>query len=181
MRQTLMSGVITAVAAACYALPAAAKSDGSETAGNVLTIALPVAGAGYALYQHDTNGALQIGLSWAATYGASYLIQQVVKEQRPDHSGWDSFPSDSTSTAFAAASSIQVRYGWNFGIPAYAAAAFVGYSRVDAQKHHWGDVAAGAILGWGVGQLVASPYRSMPEVHAFADAKGGGVDAHWSW
>ena len=181
MRQALMVGVITAVVAACCALPAAAERDGVETAGNVVTIALPVAGVGYALYQHDTDGALQVGLSWAATYGASYLIQQVVKEERPDHTGWDSFPSDSTATAFAAASSIQVRYGSNFGIPAYAAAAFVGYSRVEAKKHHWGDVAAGAVLGWGIGQLIAKPYRSRPEVRAFADATGAGVDAHWTW
>jgi membrane-associated phospholipid phosphatase len=176
-----MHGALLVAIASFTASPVVAKSGGIETAGNVVTIALPVAGVGYALYRHDTSGGLQIGLSWVTTYAASYLIQQVVKEERPDHSGWDSFPSDSTSTAFAAASSIQIRYGWHYGLPAYAAAAFVGYSRVDAEKHHWGDVAAGAVLGWGVGQLISTPYRPVPEIHAFADRTGAGVGAHWTW
>jgi membrane-associated phospholipid phosphatase len=179
---TVKTGIILSAAAACFAAsPVAAENDGIETAGNVLTIALPLAGGGLALYHHDLDGALQIGASWAATYAASYLIQQVVKEERPDHSGWDSFPSDSTSTAFAAASSIQVRYGWNYGLPAYAVAAFVGYSRVEADRHHWTDVAAGAVLGWGIGQLLTDPYRPMPEIHGFADRTGAGIGAHWTW
>jgi membrane-associated phospholipid phosphatase len=176
------AGIILSIGAACFvASPVAAENDGIETAGNVLKIALPLAGGGLALYHHDLDGVLQIGLSWAGAYAASYLIKQVVKEERPDHSGWDSFPSDSTSTAFAAASSIQVRYGWNYGLPAYAVAAFVGYSRVEADKHHWGDVAAGAVLGWGIGQLLTDPYRPVPEVRAFADGNGAGVGAHWTW
>ena len=39
------------------------------------------------------------------------------------------------------------RYGWEFGLPAYAAASFVAYSRVEAGEHHPEDVAAGAAIG----------------------------------
>lgn len=160
---------------------ASADSDFIETSGRVLMIALPVAGGAYALYRDDRRGLLQIGASVAGAYGASFLLQQVVKEERPDHSGWDSFPSDSTAIAFAAASSIQVRYGWDYGLPSYAIAAFVGYSRVEADKHHWGDVAAGAVIGWAAGQLLTDPYEEMPAMHVFADTKGAAINLHWTW
>ncbi len=39
------------------------------------------------------------------------------------------------------------RYGWDYGIPAYAAASFVGYSRVESGKHYAHDVVAGAAIG----------------------------------
>jgi len=170
----------TAVAVG-VASPASADSDFIETSGRVLMIGLPLAGGAYALYRGDRQGALQIGLSVVSAYGASYLLQQVVKEERPDHSGWDSFPSDSTAIAFAAASSIQVRYGWDYGLPSYAIAAFVGYSRVEADKHHWGDVAAGALIGWAAGQLLTDPYEEMPAMQVFADTKGAGINLHWTW
>ena len=161
--------------------PASADSDFIETSGRVLMIALPVAGGAYALYRDDTQGALQIGLSVASAYGASYLLQQVVKKERPDHSGWDSFPSDSTAIAFAAASSIQVRYGWDYGLPSYAIAAYVGYSRVEADKHHWGDVAVGALIGWAAGQLLTDPYEEMPAMQVYGDTKGAAINLRWTF
>jgi PAP2 superfamily len=173
--------VLATALAMGVASPASADSDFIETSGRVLMIALPVAGGAYALYRDDRRGALQIGFSVVSAYGASYLLQQVVKEERPDHSGWDSFPSDSTSVAFAAASSIQVRYGWDYGLPSYAIAAFVGYSRVEADKHHWGDVAAGAAIGWIAGQLLTDPYEEMPAMQVFADTKGAAINLRWTF
>jgi len=161
--------------------PASAKSGGIDTAGNVLKYALPVAGAALNLAHDDADGALQLGVSWLGALGSSYLLQQVVTEERPDHSGMHAFPSDSTATAFAAASSIQVRYGWRYGLPAYAVAAFVGYSRIEADKHRWHDVAAGALIGWGIGQLVTSRYQQLPEIQAYADTEGAGFQAFWHW
>lgn len=173
--------LLTTSVVVCIAQPASADSDFIETSGRVLMIGLPVAGGAYALYTGDRRGFLQIGTSVAGAYGVSLLLQQVVKEERPDHSGWDSFPSDSTAIAFAAASAIQVRYGWDYGLPSYAIAAFVGYSRVHADKHHWGDVAAGALIGWAAGQLLTDPYEEMPAMQVFADTKGAGINLHWTW
>jgi membrane-associated phospholipid phosphatase len=144
-------------------------------------IGLPTAGGAYALYRRDRQGLLQLGVSVAGAYGVSLLLKQVVREQRPDHSGWDAFPSDSTAISFAAASAIQVRYGWDYGLPSYAVAAFVGYSRVEADRHNWGDVAAGALIGWAAGQLLTDPYEESPAMQVFADSKGGAVSLHWSW
>ena len=162
-------------------VPGQAKSKGIEDAGNAMKFALPAAGLLLNYVNNDKNGALQLGVSWLGAYGTGLLLKELVKERRPDGSGMDSFPSDSTATAFAAASSIQVRYGWNYGLPAYAAAAFVGVSRVEADKHHWHDVAAGAVIGWGIGQLVTAPYRQFPDIQAYADSKGAAVSATWNW
>lgn len=174
-----MSGLATAVALG-LATPASADSDFVETSGRVLMFALPVAGGAYALWKDDRQGLLQLGASVATAYGTSFLLQKVVKEERPDHSGWDSFPSDSTAIAFSSASSIQVRYGWDYGLPAYAIAAYVGYSRVEADKHHWGDVAAGAAIGIVSGLFWTSRYQA-PVMHVTADTTGGAVNLHWTF
>lgn len=133
-------------------------SDGIETAGEVLRFALPLAAGGYSLWQRDYDGVLQLGVSELASVGTSLLLQQFIREQRPDHSDWHSFPSDSTAMAFSAASYLQIRYGWNYGLPAYAVAAFVGYSRVEADKHDWKDVAAGAFIGWVFSEITTIRY-----------------------
>jgi hypothetical protein len=172
---------LAATIALGFATPASADSDFIETSGRVLMIGLPVAGGAYALYRGDRRGLLQIGASVASAYGVSFLLQKVVKEERPDYSGWDSLPSDSTATAFAAASSIQNRYGWSYGLPSYAIAAFVGYSRVEADRHHWQDVAAGAVIGWAAGWLLTDPYEEMPQMQVFADTKGAGINLRWTF
>jgi membrane-associated phospholipid phosphatase len=159
----------------------ACADDFVETSGRVLMIGLPVAGGAYALYKGDRQGLLQIGASVVSAYGVSFLLKKVVKEERPDHSGWDSFPSDSASIAFASASSIQVRYGWDYGLPAYAIATYVGYSRVEADKHHWQDVAAGAAIGMVAGWLFTDPYEEMPAMQVMADTRGAAINLHWTW
>lgn len=45
-------------------------------------------------------------------------------------------------------------YGWKKAIPAYAAASYVGASRMRSQKHHLTDVLAGATIGFIVGRTV---------------------------
>ena len=78
--------------------------------------------------------------------------------------------------AFAAASTIFNREGKSFGIPAMAVATFVGVARVEADKHHWYDVAVGAGIGMASGFLIT---RNRPDkiavVTPWGDTKGGGI------
>jgi len=152
-------------AAACGAALTLAASpvhaDGIESAGEVLRVALPLAAFGYSLYREDYDGALQLGVSEIFAEGTSLVLQHLIREQRPDKSDWHSFPSDSAAVSFSAASYLQIRYGWEYGLPAYAVAAFVGYSRVEADKHHWGDVLAGAVIGWAASEITTIRYRNM--------------------
>jgi membrane-associated phospholipid phosphatase len=179
MRALLLATVVVV----CTDAPATADSDFIETAGSILAAGLPAAGGAYALYRGDRRGFLQIGASVLSAYGVSFALQRIVREQRPDPtlSGWNSFPSDSTAVAFASASAIQVRYGWDYGLPSYAIAAFVGYSRVHADKHHWTDVAAGALIGSVAGWLFTDPLEEMPAMQVFADSKSAGINLHWRW
>jgi membrane-associated phospholipid phosphatase len=146
------------VSAAAVGLVAPAQADGIKTAGEVLRIALPAGAGGISVAKGDYHGVLQLALSEAASYGASYALQSMVKERTPDGTSNRSFPSDSAAVAFSAATYLERRYGWDYGMPAYAVAAFVGYSRVEADKHHWKDVAAGALIGWGASMLITSRY-----------------------
>ena len=171
-----------AFVAAFVASATPALADGVKTAGEILRIALPVAAGGYSLYKQDYDGVLQLTVSEVMAEGTSLVLQHFIKERRPDKSDWHSFPSDSTAVAFSAASYLQIRYGWNYGLPAYAVAAFVGYSRVEAKKHHWGDVLAGAVLGWGASEITTIRYRNfqITATPGFGDTPlGFSVSANW--
>lgn len=76
------------------------------------------------------------------------ILKNIVREPRPgDKESKVSFPSGHTATAFAFASVIGADYGWGWGVPAYALAAFVGFSRMNDNQHYFHDVVGGATLG----------------------------------
>lgn len=75
------------------------------------------------------------------------LLKYSVREKRPDSSAKNSFPSGHTTTAFAFASVVQEKHGLQYGVPAYALATFVGFSRINDNKHYLFDVIAGGLVG----------------------------------
>ena len=84
----------------------------------------------------------------------TFALKYAVGRERPDGSDNLSFPSGHTSNAFAGATVIERHYGWKLGVPAYATATFIGFSRMAANRHHFSDVVGGALLGYGVGRAV---------------------------
>lgn len=99
-----------------------------------------------------TKGAL---LNQAVTIGLKYAVNK----ERPFDNGEMAFPSGHTSTTFQSAAFIQKRYGWKYGIPAYALAGFTGYSRINAQVHEGWNVLAGAAIGIGSAYIFSTPYQ----------------------
>lgn len=75
------------------------------------------------------------------------LLKNVVKEDRPDGTSPNSFPSGHTVTAFIGAELVRHEYGWGWGLGAYAVAASVGVLRVEHNRHWPIDVMAGACIG----------------------------------
>lgn len=77
-------------------------------------------------------------------------LKKITKIQRPDGSGFNSFPSGHTTTAFAAAEFLRMEYKdvspW-YGIAGYAAATTTGVLRLYNNKHWVSDVVAGAGFG----------------------------------
>jgi membrane-associated phospholipid phosphatase len=81
-------------------------------------------------------------------------VKFVTQRERPDGSNSHSFPSGHTASAFATATVLNRHLGWKVGLPAYSYAAFVGISRMAANKHHMSDVIMGAAVGLAAGRAV---------------------------
>jgi len=158
------------------AAPARASDKSWDDASTVGAYGLTAAAIGIPLVRGDTQGALQAVGSIGAAQAVTYGLKEAFPEWRPDRSDRKSFPSGHTSMAFAAASTIFNREGKSFGIPAMAVATFVGVARVEADKHHWYDVAVGASIGMASGFLIT---RNRPDkvavVTPWGDTKGGGI------
>jgi membrane-associated phospholipid phosphatase len=87
-------------------------------------------------------------------FGYTELLKVTVGRERPDGSDNKSFPSGHASNAFTLATVAERHYGWKVGVPAYAVAAAISYSRIVRDKHYLSDVVAGATLGYIVGRTV---------------------------
>jgi len=72
------------------------------------------------------------------------------------------------------------RYGWEYGAPAYAAASFVAYSRVEARQHHPADVAAGAVIGIISSCIFTKHYKGW-EIEPEVNGKYYGVRLYRTW
>jgi membrane-associated phospholipid phosphatase len=115
----------------------------------------------------------------ALSLGISYGLKYAIDEKRPNGKSY-SFPSVHTSASFTSAEFLRKRYGWEYGIPAYAIATFVAYSRVEAKQHYVHDVIAGAVIGIGSSYLFTRPYKGW-YVQPVVDTKFYGVNLSRSW
>jgi len=134
--------------------------DDIEKVGEVFTFLLPATAAGLTVYNKDTRGMIQLGESAVLALGVSYALKYTIDETRPngeDHS----FPSNHASIVFASAEFMRKHYGWEYGIPAYLAASFVAYSRVEAEQHYTHDVLAGAAIGILSSYFFTEPYKNL--------------------
>jgi len=121
-----------------------------ETVGDITQLALPATAVAMLIIKKDKKGVWQYAKACGTTILVTRILKEVVVKERPGEAwSFDSFPSGHTSIAFSGASFLQKRYGWKYGIPAYALATFTGYSRVYAKKHDIIDVLAGATIGIG--------------------------------
>ena len=153
--------------------------DAIKTAGDILQYVIPATAGGLTLGYRDYKGTLQFGESVALTEGLTYGLKYTVNETRPD-GGSQSFPSGHASISFCGAEFIRKRYGWELGIPAYAAASFVAYSRVEANEHYPHDVIAGAAIGMLSSFIFTKPYKGW-EVKTEAGPGLHGLFLSKSW
>ena len=169
-----------ALAAVCVPLalaatPAHAGDQIWEDAGSAVRTALVLAAVGVPAVEGDGDGALQAGMSLGAAFLVTEGLKQSFPELRPDRSDRRSFPSGHTSISFAAAATLMERQGRDVGIAAHVAAAFVGLSRVEADKHHVHDVLVGAAIGELAGLLLTHKPRENMVIMPWGDTNGGGI------
>lgn len=129
-----------------------------ELSGDVLQIAIPVTAFTATLGLKDWKGSQQFLKGFMATELTVYTLKYALNERRPNGES-QSFPSGHTALAFFGSGFIHQRYGWQYAIPAYAAAALVGYSRVKIKEHWVHDVIGGAAIALLYSYLLTTPYE----------------------
>lgn len=155
--------LISAIIAILVASPCHAGSKTLLEAGNIGQIALPFSAALISLWKDDHIGFFQEAEGLIYTEAVVQGLKFSVHEKRPNGNNYQSFPSGHTASAFQAASYLQFRYGASYGLPAYAVASMVGFSRVNNQKHYWHDVAAGAAIATGIQYLITEKSYSLSQ------------------
>ncbi|WP_417430990.1 phosphatase PAP2 family protein [Halpernia sp.] len=104
------------------------------------------------------DAALIYGTSLAITATVVFSLKSITREQRPDFSDNNSFPSGHTAIAFASAEFLWQEYKnspW-IGFSGYTIAIATGVLRMYNNKHWFGDVLAGA--GFGIASAKLSYY-----------------------
>lgn len=129
----------------------------------------------------DREGVYQAAYSIGSALTITLVGKALIDEERPDNSDNDSFPSGHTSNAFASATTLHRRYGWQTGFPAYAIATLTGVARERARKHHWYDVLAGAVIGSATGWYFTDAINDQVELVPWVDSTGGGVTLSMRW
>ncbi len=167
------------VASLSRSTPAEEALDGGATAGSA-PVQIGIAGAVYGLgLAFHSDGAAEVGsalvetqiVQSAITVGLKYAVDRT----RPN-GGHHSFPSGHTSTTFATADIVLQRFGWRAGVAAYAAAAYVGASRVADRDHYPSDVVFGAAVGIASARTFRGSFgRAAVAVQPVRLAGGGAV------
>ena len=99
-------------------------------------------------------------------------LKHTVSRTRPN-GGRYSFPSGHESASFATADVVMQRFGWKAGLPAYGAAAFIGWSRIAQREHYLSDVIFGAAIGVASARTVELHSRSRGIAVAAAPRRRG--------
>jgi hypothetical protein len=166
------------LSAATFCLCGSLAEAGNSTVvdvGEGVAIALPVVAGGITLYKRDETGLAELGVDTLLTVGTTYGLSRIVREERPDGSDQHSFPSNTTALAFAPATYLWGRYGWEYGVPATALASFVAFSRVDGQKHHWYDVMASAGIAFAYSEIFTTRFHRNDRLAVAAYPTRGGA------
>jgi hypothetical protein len=154
---------------------ASAPDPSLRKAANIVAIALPVSAIGVSLlHDRDWKGIGEFTVSAGLTVGSAYLIRQIVRNRRPDHSDFQSLTPPDLALADASSDYMWSRYGWRYGVPAYLASAFVSYALTDDKKNHWYDTLASGALAFGFNYAIVDRYHPS-RYHVSAEAQPGGA------
>ncbi|MDO6737236.1 phosphatase PAP2 family protein [Wenyingzhuangia sp. 2_MG-2023] len=142
-----------------------------ETIGDVALYASPAIVLSVSLIEKDKKGLIIYAKGAALNAAVTLVLKEIVKKERPNGEDFKSFPSGHTSGTFQGAAFLQKRYGWKYGIPAYALATYTGFSRIHAKKHFVEDVAVGAVIGI-LSSSIFTKKKLIPNSTFYFDKKG---------
>lgn len=124
---------------------------------------------GYGLIDPESDGKRNAaGMFQSSLYSilVTGALKFAIRQPRPDRTNRESFPSGHTTAAFSFASYIGCRHSLGWGLAAYSLATYVGFSRMNDNRHYLHDVTAGAAIGtaFGLGVCLAeNERRPQPE------------------
>lgn len=122
------------------------------------------------------------GATFLLCAGSTYALKHAVHSRRPDGTDNRSFPSGHTAIAFCGATVLHKEYGkvspW-ISVAGYSVATLTAVDRVRRNRHRWGDVAAGAAIGflsaeagyWLVDKIVPKKRKSADGIPAGEEQK----------
>jgi membrane-associated phospholipid phosphatase len=121
---------------------------------------LPAAAFAIAHYKDDGAGEGQFFRSNAASLLLNTTLRVAFNEtswgERPNGNRY-AFPSGHVAFVAAQAAFLQERFGWQYGVPAYALTGYVAWVRVDTDHHRWRDVLAGVAVSAFTARLFITP------------------------
>jgi membrane-associated phospholipid phosphatase len=122
------------------------------SAGDATLVVLVAGSVGTAILAPGPGRSAESGFwnqaeAFALTNAVTSGLKVAVGRHRPGSSSSTSFPSGHAANAFAAATLLYRDAGPLVGVPAFAAAGYVGLSRVQGSRHFPSDVLAGAAVG----------------------------------
>lgn len=127
-----------------------------------ISLAIPIGMGGYSLISRDKDlfkDAFYIAFASGVNLGMTQILKNTIRRERPANTFSNEFyvyetrydfsmPSGHTSSAFATATALSLKYPeWFVIVPAYIWASSVGLSRMHLGLHYPTDVLAGAALG----------------------------------
>ncbi len=147
-----------------------------EEIGHYTQLGLPLSALGVSIAKGDKEGAIQLVKSFALETSIVIVLKRSINRTRPN-GGKYSFPSGHAAVSFMSSTYLWKRYGWEYGLPATALAAFVGYSRfgTDEPVHFFSDVVAGTLIGIGSSWIFTKRQKSKMEIDVIGDMSYLGV------
>lgn len=161
-----------------HAPPAAAVEDWEVAATDVLTGVVPLGAFWLTHAKDDREGRDQylwsMGTTLVVVTTARVLFNDHDWGERPNGHPYG-FPSGHMAFFGAGAAFLQDRYGWRWGVPAWTAAAYTAYVRVEDDHHRWRDVIVGTAVAVGVSQYFVTPYPDLTVKPLFGGGSDGGA------
>lgn len=151
-----------------------------KKSGDMGQFVVPIIAAIIPLMKQDHHALLEYASSWSATMGATYILKPLINTPRPI-SGGMSFPSGHTAAAMGGAAFLQMHYGPYWGIPAYLAAGYVGFSRVYAQKHWVRDVVGATVIAMAANYFFSKDKPVNYRVAPLWENDRAGITVQWEW
>jgi hypothetical protein len=146
-----------------------------------LSISLPVLAFGITVAKGDGTGAGELLTGTILSVGTAYGLKSLIHEERPDDGSNHSIPAVTSALAGSGSTFLWARYGWQYGLPAWAASDMASFSLTQAKKARWYDALAGSMISTGYGIVVTRRFKSRYNLNTRLSALPGGAFVSFSY